>query len=42
MIYLMLPGADRTICMIWQTFPGLRLYYLYTDPAQHVVTTDTR
>ena len=36
MIQLMLPGGSHTICMIYDAFPGLDLYY--TDPAQHLRT----
>ena len=31
----MLPGGSRTICVIWDVFYGLGLYY--TDPPQHLI-----
>ena len=36
MIWLMLPGGSRTICILEHVFPGLDLYY--TDPAQTLTT----
>ena len=32
----MLPGGSRMMCMIWDMFPGLDLYY--ADPAQSLTT----
>ena len=36
MIWLMLTGEMRTICMVSHVFPGLDLYY--ADPAQLLTT----
>ena len=32
----MLPGGTHIICMRWDMFPGLDLYF--TDPAQYLIT----
>ena len=37
----MLPGGNRTICIISQTFPGVDLYSIDTDRDQHLTTADT-
>ena len=37
----MLPGGNRTICMIWHMFLGLDLFSTCTDLAQHLITAAT-